>query len=92
MRDRSFKAFVQAVQDSCEGHARRKNYCAGGVDDGNQLLTFLAQYGLHEPHAIGEIIYKAVEMMKAPGPTKKILCEKIAGWAWTIWKELPEEK
>jgi len=89
--DRTLEKFFTAVRDSVEGHAKRKNYTSNDADGPNQLLLVLTTLGLHEPHALGEIIYKCAEMMKAPAKTKKLLCEKIAGWSWTIWRELPDE-
>lgn len=85
---KSFEQFVAAVKDSCEGHAQRKNYTSEGVDGDNQLLKVCVLLGIHDQHAIGEIIYKAVEYLKAPLPTKRILLEKIAGWAFVLWREL----
>lgn len=84
----TFSDFVAAVKDSCEGHARRKNYTNEGVDGENQLLKVCTMLGIHDQHAIGEIIYKAVEYLKAPANTKKVLLEKIAGWAYILWREL----
>lgn len=88
MADKTFDAFTAAVRDSVENHARRKNYTQGGADDDNQLLKVCTILGIHEQHSIGEIIYKAVEYLKAPHATKKILLEKIAGWAFILWREL----
>ena len=88
VENRTFNAFVTAVQDSVEGHAKRKNYTAGNADDDNQLLRVCVLLGIHDHHAIGEIIYKAVEFLKAPKATRKILLEKIAGWSFVLWREL----
>jgi hypothetical protein len=85
---RTFNAFITAVRDSVEGHAQRKNYTSAGADDENQLLRVCVLLGIHDHHAIGEIIYKAVEFLKAPKATRKILLEKIAGWAFVLWREL----
>ena len=84
---RTFEAFVKEVKDSCEAHAKRKNYAQGNVDDDNQLAGFISSLKIHNPHAIGEIICKCVEFLKDPKP---LLVVKIAGWAWMIYKYLPE--
>jgi hypothetical protein len=84
----TFDEFTKAVRDSVETHAKRKNYTTEGPDGENQLLRVMHILGIHQQHAVGEIIYKATEMLKAPQPTKKLLCEKIAGWAFTIWRDL----
>jgi hypothetical protein len=86
--EKTFDAFTKAVRDSVEGHAKRKNYTNEGADGANQLLKVCALLGIHEQHSIGEIIYKAAEYLKAPAPTKRILLEKIAGWAFVLWREL----
>ncbi|MCU1305208.1 MAG: hypothetical protein JWQ87_5492 [Candidatus Sulfotelmatobacter sp.] len=85
---KTFVEFSAAVKDSVEGHAKRKNYTTGGADDENQLLKVCTMLGIHDAHGIGEIIYKAVEYLKAPQATKKILLEKIAGWSFVLWREL----
>jgi hypothetical protein len=87
---RTFEEFFKGVKDSCEGHAKRKNYTSGGVDDDNQLATVVRILGVSEHHAIGEIVYKCAEFLKAPTATKKILLEKIAGWAWILYRDLPD--
>ena len=88
MSEKTFDAFSAAVRDSVENHARRKNYTTGGADDKNQLLEVCTILGIHDQHSIGEIIYKAVEYLKAPPQTKKVLLEKIAGWAFVLWRQL----
>lgn len=85
---RTFQEFADAVRDSVEAHAKRKNYTTEGADGDNQLLKVCTLLGIHEHHSIGEIIYKCAEYLKAPLPTKKILLEKIAGWAFILWREL----
>jgi len=85
---RTFEAFSQAVRESVDSHAKRKNYTTEGPDGENQLLKILGILGIHEHHAVGELIYKCAELLKAPTATKKVLCEKIAGWAFVIWREL----
>lgn len=86
--EKTFEAFTKAVRDSVENHARRKNYTTEGADGDNQLLKVCTLLGIHEQHSIGEIIYKAVEYLKAPQATKKVLLEKIAGWSFVLWREL----
>ena len=88
MEEKTFDAFISAVRDSVEGHAKRKNYTTEGADGDNQLLKVCVLLGIHDQHAIGEIIYKATEFLKAPQNTRKILLEKIAGWAFVLWREL----
>lgn len=85
---KTFADFSSAVRGSVEQHAQRKNYTTGGADDGNQLLQVCSILGIHEPHAIGEIIYKSAEYLKAPTATKKVLLEKMAGWCFCLWREL----
>ena len=85
---RTFDEFVAAVKDSCEGHARRKNYTSEGVDGDNQLLRVCTLLNIHTPHAIGEIIYKCAEYLRTP---RSVLLEKIAGWAFILWRELDPE-
>lgn len=85
---RTFEAFMHEVRDSCEGHAKRKNYTTNGIDGDNQLLKVCVTLGIHKHHAIGEIIYKCAEFLTTPKP---LLMVKVAGWAWTIWREMPEE-
>lgn len=88
-RERSFQAFAQAVQESVEAHARRKNYLVGeGVEGGNPLLEFKKAIGIGTPHAVGEIIYKAVEYLRTP---RRVLLEKIAGWAYCEWQSCDQD-
>jgi hypothetical protein len=89
--DKTLDKFFAAVRDSVEGHAKRKNYTEHDADGPNQLLQVMTILGMHEQHALGEIIYKCAEMLKAPPATKRLLCEKIAGWSWTIWREIKDE-
>ena len=88
-KGKTFEEFVANVKASCEQHAQRKNYSKSDVNGDNQLLSVMTTLGIHFPHAVGEIIYKCAEFLKTPRP---VLMEKIAGWAWTIWRELPEEE
>lgn len=85
---RTFEEFSKQVHESVDTHARRKNYTDDGPDGENKLLTVMRALGIHEAHAVGELVYKATELLKAPTATKQILCEKIAGWAFVIWREL----
>lgn len=85
---KTFDEFVAAIRDSVENHAKRKNYTTENVDGENQLLKVCTALGIHEHHAIGEIIYKCAEYLKAPKETKKVLLEKVAGWAFVLWREL----
>ena len=86
--EKTFAVFMEAVKDSVEGHARRKNYTTGGADDENQLLKVAVLLGIHDQHCIGEIVYKCAEFLKAPAETKKVLLLKIAGWAFILWRSL----
>jgi hypothetical protein len=88
LSQKTFADFVAAVKDSIENHAQRKNYTTGGADDDSQLLQVATLLGIHEHHCIGEIVYKAAEYLKAPTSTRKVLLEKIAGWAFILWKTL----
>jgi hypothetical protein len=84
MDPNSFAAFSKAVEDSITAHAKRKNYTDNGPDGLNKMLVVMNALGLHEHHAIGEIIYKAGEYLKTP---RRVLLEKIAGWAFVLWRE-----
>lgn len=84
--DTSFDAFARAVRESIEKHAERKNYHAGNFEE-NPLALFLSAIGIFSGHNIGEIIYKAVEYVKTP---RRVLLEKIAGWAWLEWRNCKE--
>lgn len=79
---------MQAVRESCEKHAQRKGYTSGSVDGPNQLLTVCTALGIHHQHSIGEIIYKAAEFLTTP---KSVILEKIAGWAWVLWREMKDD-
>lgn len=85
---KTFADFMAAVRESVETHAHRKGYTTGGADDGNQMLAVTKILGINEHHGIAEIIYKAAEYLKAAPATKKILLEKMAGWAFCLWREL----
>lgn len=87
---RTFEDFCQQVKDSCEKHAQRKGYTTSAIDGENQLLKVCVALGIHDDHAIGEILYKLIEYRNAPEAVKPVLLEKVAGWAWTMWRELPK--
>lgn len=84
----SFEAFTSRVKASVEDHARRKNYTDGGANEGNKMIAVMVMLGIHAPHSIGEIIYKCAEYMKAP---RRVLLEKVAGWAYCLWRETKED-
>jgi hypothetical protein len=86
---RTFEQFVKEVHDSCEGHAKRKNYTTQDINGDNQLANVLGILKIDHAHGIGEIIYKVAEFLRDPKP---LLMVKTAGWAWIIWRSLPEEK
>jgi hypothetical protein len=81
---RTFEQFVEAVRDSCESHAKRKNYTTEGIDGENQLLRICALLNIDKQHGIGEIIYKCAEYLTNP---REVLLIKIAGWAYILWRE-----
>lgn len=85
---RTFEEFAAAVKESCEVHAQRKNYTTDGIDGDNQLLNICVSLGIHNQHSIGEIIYKCAEFLRAPRP---VIMEKVAGWAFVVWRTLPPE-
>ena len=85
----TFETFAKNVKESCEKHARRKGYTSGGADDDNQLLNITKSLGINRQHAVAEIIYKAAEVLKSP---RRVIAEKIAGWAFCLWKDLPPEE
>ncbi len=87
-RDRTFAAFAAEVKDSCESHAKRKNYTQNDIDGPNQLGDIIKSLGIGSQHGIGEIIYKAAEFLKTP---RRLLLVKIAGWAFVVWKDCDRE-
>ncbi len=87
MDPNSFDAFAAAVKSSVDGHAKRKNYTDNGPDGENKMLVVMNALDIHKQHASGEIIYKVAEYLKTP---RRVLMEKVAGWAFTIWRETPE--
>ena len=82
-KDNSLEQFFANVRASLEAHAELKGYNDTGADGRNILFEFTTKYGISNGHAMGEIIYKAVEYIKNP---RKVLLEKIAGWAFMAWK------
>jgi hypothetical protein len=76
--------FFNAVRSSVNDHAKRKNYTDDGADGDNKLLIVMSALGIHTPHAIGEIVYKCAEYLRCP---RRVILEKIAGWAFVIWRE-----
>jgi hypothetical protein len=88
--DDKFEEFTKAVRDSVEQHALRKNYTVNDANGSNQLADICKRLEIHEEHGVGEIIYKAAEFLKAPKETKKLLCTKIAGWAFVLYRNTDE--
>lgn len=83
----SFDAFMSAVRSSVDDHAKRKNYSDNGPDGHNKLLVVMRELDIHKAHACGEIVYKVAEYLRAP---RRVMLEKIAGWAYVIWREYPD--
>lgn len=75
----SLEQFLENVRSSCESHAERKGYLDG---DRNVLGEVTASLGIEASHAMGEIIAKMIEFKASP---RRVLAEKIAGWAWRLW-------
>jgi len=86
-RDNSFAGFSAAVKESVEGQAQRKGYRTTQVDGANEIADFMHAQGLGQPHGISEIIYKSLEFKRAP---RRVLLEKIAGWAFILWQRCGE--
>ncbi len=84
VRDKTFAAFAAAVRASCEEHAQRKNYTNSNVDGESLLTVIMQQIGIHRQHCIAEIVTRAIEYLKTP---RRVLLEKIAGWAFILWRE-----
>ena len=87
-RDNSLELFFEGIRASCNEHARRKGYTQRGAGDGDILGPILNSIGLTQSHALGEIITKVVEFQRTP---RRVLAEKIAGWAWRLWCSCPDE-
>ncbi len=83
----SYAAFSKAVEDSINGHAKRKGYTDNDPSGDNKLANAMKQMGIHEAHCIGEIVYKCAEWLKCP---RRVLMEKVAGWAYLVWRETKE--
>lgn len=81
--DNSFDAFMSAVRSSIDDHAKRKGYTDNDPNGANKLSEAVSLLGIHEQHCIGEIIYKCAEWLRTP---RRVLMEKVAGWAWLVWK------
>jgi hypothetical protein len=86
-KDNSLDGFFAAIRDSVDNHAKRKNYTDNDPDGQNKLAESMKMLGLHIPHCLGEIIYKVAEYHKTP---RRVLMEKVAGWAWLVWRETDE--
>ena len=82
--DRTFAQFAKAVKESCEQHAKRKNYTDSDIDGHNKMRAVTGALGISRQHAIAEIVYKAAEYLTTP---RRVLLEKIAGWAYLEWKD-----
>ena len=78
----SLEDFFQGVRSSCTEHAKRKGYTNDGADAGNVAGPFLDTLGVTQGHAVGEIALKLLEFQRAP---RRVIAEKIAGWAWRLW-------
>jgi hypothetical protein len=85
---KSFDIFMENVRSSVGEHAERKGYSHGGPDGGNQLLQVDELLGIRVAHGIGEIVYKSAEYLRTP---RRVLLEKIAGWAFCLWREHKDE-
>lgn len=83
----SLEQFLENVRSSCETHAERKGYKESGGDR-NVLGELTKAMGVEAHHAIGEILAKLVEFKAKP---RRVLAEKIAGWAWRLWITAPEQ-
>lgn len=82
----SLDDFFAAVKSSVNDHAKRKNYTDNDASGDNKLLNVMVQLDIHKPHCAGEIIYKVAEYLKTP---RRVLLEKVAGWAYVMWRETP---
>lgn len=87
MHDNSFEAFAKAVKESCSTHANRKNYTDNDIDGKNKMAEITKMLGINREHGIAEIIYKAAEYLRTP---RRVLLEKISGWAFIVWRDTPE--
>ena len=87
MKDDSLEQFFEGIRSSCNEHAKRKGYTQRGAGDGDVLGPLLNKLGVAQHHALGEIVTKLVEFQRTP---RRVLAEKIAGWAWRLWCSCPE--
>jgi hypothetical protein len=83
-----FEEFLEAVRDSVEAQAKRKNYSDNGVNGVNKLSEVGRLLNFEPQHGIGEIIYKCSEYLTNP---REVLLVKIAGWAGVLWMRYHEE-
>ncbi len=91
-KERTLDAFFVEIRESVDNHAKRKNYTEADPDGRNKLLEVLGLLGIHDQHAIGEIVYKCAEFLTCKSlATKRLLAVKMAGWSWTLWREIPED-
>lgn len=84
--DKSLDAFFKAIRDSLEGHAKRKGY-SDGPDKTNKMLEASVAMDFFPKHELGEILYKLGEYQAVP---RRVLMEKVAGWAYLIWSKTSE--
>jgi hypothetical protein len=77
-----FEDFLEAVRDSVEAQAKRKNYSENGVAGENKLSEVGRLLEFEPQHGIGEIVYKCAEYLRNP---REVLLVKIAGWAGVLW-------
>ena len=85
----SFTGFVFNVRELLELFARTKGYNLTGPDGENELYDFVSRLADGPGHALGEIVYKCQRY--ASNRDKKDL-EKIAAWAFLVWKHDPGGK
>ena len=77
------EVFFKLVEESLGIHAARKGYSENGADGENLLYRLTAESGISSGHAMGEILYKALEYAKEP---REVLLIKICGWALLEWR------
>lgn len=85
----TLEEFFEGIRSSCNDHAKRKGYTNGGADKGNVAGPFLDSLGVTQSHALGEIALKLLEFKRTP---RRVVAEKIAGWAWRLWCSCEEDK
>jgi hypothetical protein len=72
--------FLARVRSCCSEHAERKGYIGkDGKDIAGEILKLA---GVAVDHDIGEVLLKIIEFKKTP---RRVIAEKIAGWAWRLW-------